>query len=460
MTTKILADFTAKLAYTDLSARSREMAKRSMLDWLGVAIRGSRETPARILRQVLLRPGPAEATLFTGEGEKASVYDVSLCNAAASHCLDFDDLHNPSIIHLACVVIPGVFAIGELHHKSGRDMIAAVCAGYEAGARAGESIIPESYFFWHTTGTAGTFGAGAAAANLLGLTPQETLMCYGSAGTQAAGLWEFLKEGAMSKALHAGKSAYAGVLSAYLAQKGFTGASEILEGEKGFCQALSVSPHFEKLVEGLGSGRLKIDDNSFKPYACCKHSHAALYAIQQLRDECRLTSRNVSEISLYVNDITDYLINNPAPTNPYGCKFSIQYCAAAMLKDGAVGLEQFTPEAVGDPTTRRIMQKIHVIRDPEIESIRAGNPAKLASRIVIMLTDGTRLERQIDYPKGDPENPFTWEDAHYKFISLAEPVYGKEKAENLYKLIENLEKYPDFAKALGQILSEPYSPIA
>lgn len=113
-------------------------------------------------------------------------------------------------------------------------MIAAVCAGYEASGRVGESVNPESYYFWHTTGTAGTFGAAAAAANLLHLDTDRTIQCYGSAGTQAAGLWEFLKDGAMSKPLHAGKSAFAGVLAAYLAQDGFTAASQILEGEKDF----------------------------------------------------------------------------------------------------------------------------------------------------------------------------------------------------------------------------------
>ena len=98
--------------------------------------------------------------------------------------------------------------------------------GYEAGARAGEAIIPESYFYWHTTGTAGIFGSAAASASILGLDAQQTNMCLGSAGTQAAGLWEFLKEGAMSKALHAGRAASAGVFSAYLAQSGFTAASK------------------------------------------------------------------------------------------------------------------------------------------------------------------------------------------------------------------------------------------
>ena len=216
------------------------------------------------------------------------------------------------------MVIPGVFAIAEAEHKTGKEMLAAVCAGYEAGGRVGETIVPESYYFWHTTGTAGTFGAAAAAANLLGLDSQQTLMCYGSAGTQAAGLWEFLKEGAMSKALHAGKSCYAGVLSAYLSREGFTGASHILEGEKGFCRAMVAEPHLDKLTEGLGNGHLIIDDNSFKPYACCKHSHSALFAIQKLCAAHQVQASDVKELRLFVNEITDSLINNPDPQNTYG----------------------------------------------------------------------------------------------------------------------------------------------
>ena len=454
MTTKALAEFTSALKYKKLSGHSVEMAKRCMLDWLGIAIRGSREKSSTIVRETVIDSNAQKATVFSGSDLKTSVLNAAFCNGSASHSLDFDDLHNPSIIHLACVVIPPVFAIAEAEHKSGKDMITAVCAGYEAGGRIGESVIPESYFFWHTTGTAGTFGAAAAAANLLNLSPEQTLNCYGSAGTQAAGLWEFLKEGAMSKVLHAGKSAYAGVLSAYLSQKGFTGASKILEGEKGFCRAMVKEPHLEKLTEGLGNGRLKIDDNSFKPYACCKHSHAALFAIQTLRKEYNLKPEDVVQVKIYVNEITNYLINNPAPKNPYGCKFSIQYCTSAMLKNGVVGIEEFMPEVIQDIVIRDLMNRTEVIPDAEMEKIHAENPAKLASKVELILKDGRRLERQVDFPKGDPDNPFTWDEAKAKFMHLAIPVYGKEKSEKLCKLIEHLEKSNDFAKDLADCLSD------
>ena len=297
-------------------------------------------------------------------------------------------------------------------------------------------------------------GGAAAAANLLNLNLEQTVNCYGSAGTQAAGLWEFLKEGAMSKVLHAGKSAYAAVLSGYLSQKGFTAASKILEGEKGFCRAMVKEPHLEKLTEGLGKGRLKIDDNSFKPYACCKHSHAALYAIQTLRAENHIKPEDVEKVKLYVNEITNYLINNPVPKNPYGCKFSIQYCTSAMLKNGVVGIEEFAPEVIQDPVVRDLMNRTEVILDAEMEKVQRENPAKLASKVVLVLKDGRTLERQVDFPKGDPDNPMTWNEARAKFMHLAVPVYGEEKSEKLCQLVEHLEKCEDFAKGLAECLGD------
>lgn len=454
MITKILADFTASLSYDKLTPVSIDMAKKCILDWLGVSIRGSQEQPAKLIRQTILCNEAKQATVFDGEQSKASVFDAAFCNGAASHTLDFDDLHNPSIIHLATVVVPGVFAIAETEHKSGRQMIAAVCAGYEAGGRIGESVIPESYFFWHTTGTAGTFGAAAAAANLLQLTPQQTLMCYGNAGTQAAGLWEFLKEGAMSKALHAGKSSYAGVLSAYLSRNGFTAASSILEGEKGFCRAMVAEPHWDRLTEGLDSKHLRIDENSFKPYACCKHSHAAIYAAQVLKKEHELQAEDISEVRIYVNDITDYLINNPQPQNPYGCKFSIQYCVAAMLTFGAVGIEQFAQDVIYNTEVRELMSRTKVIRDAAIEKIHQEDASKLASRLEVVCKDGTVHSMKVDYPKGDPDNPVTWEEAKAKFMHLAVPVYGQQQAGKLCSLIENLEECEDLAQGLAQCWKE------
>lgn len=449
--TKQIADYVSGLKYTDLGTHTVRMAKFCILDWMGIAIRGSKEKSSTILRNVVFQNHVDEATIL-GTNERAAAREAAFCNSAASHSLDFDDLHNPSIIHPACVVVAPAFSMAEKLHSTGKELITAVTAGYEASGRVGESVLPESYFFWHTTGTAGIFGGAAAVSNLMKLDGKQTLMCFGSAGTQAAGLWEFLKEGTMSKILHTGKSSYGAIIAAELAKGGFTGASQILEGEKGFCRAMVNPPHLEKLTEGLGNGTFKIDVNSFKPYACCKHSHAAIYATQVLAKENNLTPENVKKITLRVNDITNYLINNPDPQTAYGCKFSIQYCVAAMLKFGMVNIEQFAPELMNSPEMREIMAKIEVVFDKDVDAIIKSDPSKLASIVVIETVDGRKLEKEVDYPKGDPDNAFTWDEAVEKFTHLAEPVYGAKVCKQLVALIDKLDEVDDFGKALGKAL--------
>lgn len=451
--TKQLGYYASQLRYKDLSEHTIEVAKKCIFDWAGVCIRGSQEPPLRILRGLLQKGAGADcATVLTKPALRTSAWDAAFLNGAASHSLDFDDLHNASIIHLATVVVPPALAVTEAEQKSGRDLITAVVAGYEIGARVGESIIPESYHFWHTTGTAGIFGAAAAAGNVLGLDGDQMVQCLGTAGTQAAGLWEFLIDGAMSKSIHAGKASYAGVLSAYLSREGFTGASRILEGDKGFCKALSPSPHWDKLTAGLGNGHFKIDDNSFKPYACCKHSHAAIFAGICLRESFR--PEDIAKATIYVNDITDSLINNPEPRTAYGCKFSIQYCLAVALIYGEVGIDRFTETAIQDPAVRDLMARIKVVRDPEIEAIKAADPTKLASRVEVELKNGEKREQLVEYPKGDPDNTLTIPEMRAKFDSLAVPVIGEEAAAAVADMILNLEDVSAPDRVLKQVFDK------
>lgn len=444
MSTELLAAYAAKLKYEDLPSHTVEMAKKCILDWAGVCIRGSQEEPIRILQEVVAAdPGKGAATVCTDRPLVAGPAEAALLNGAASHSLDFDDLHNASVIHLATVVVPAALAICQAEKKSGKDLITAVVAGYEIGARVGETIIPESYHYWHTTGTAGIFGAAAAAGNALGLSAAEMQHCLGTAGTQAAGLWEFLVSGAMSKTIHAGKAAYAGVLSAYLSAKGFTGAARILEGEKGFCSAVSPTPHWEKLTEDFGTETFKIDDNSFKPYPCCKHSHASIFAMLTLRDQFR--REDLREIVIRVNTMTDSLINNPQPRTAYGGKFSIQYCVARAAVSGKVTIDHFTDEALRDPEVREWMTHIRVVRDEKMEELKALDPTKLASCLEIHLQNGQVLTQLVEYPKGDPANAMSLPEMKEKYFSLVTPVLGEERAETLATLILELEQRDQFA---------------
>ena len=264
-------------------------------------------------------------------------------------------------------------------------------------------------------------------------------------------MWEFLKEGAMSKALHAGRAASAGVFSAYLAQSGFTAASKILEGEKGFCPALSEAPRIEKITQNLSYNDLKIQHNSFKPYACCKHAHAAVYGAQTLRGNHGIKPEDIDCVELHVNNITDFLINNPAPQNVYGCKFSIQYCVAAVLVYGKAGVDEFNAQARSSTVMQKMMDKISVVKDEKQEKLNRENPAKLASEIIIKMKNGNKYQMQVDYPKGDPDNPMTWDESNAKFIALAEPVCGGRKAEKLSAYIKNIDEISDITAEFKKI---------
>lgn len=448
MHTVELARFVAGLQYEDLSPKTRDSAKQCLLDWLAVCIRGSLERPAIIMQELVERQGGhEEATVFARKPFRTTALLAALANGAASHALDNDDLHNASIIHLGTVVVPAALAVAEQINASGKDLITAIVAGYEVGARVGEAVNPGSYYFWHTTGTAGTFGAAAAAAKLLGLDTAQTAHCLGSAGAQAAGLWEFLKAGAMSKTLHAGKAAMNGILSAFLAKEGFTGATTILEGEKGFCLAMTPEAKLIKLTEGLGQGNYKIDENSFKPYACCRHCHSAVNASLLLCSDHQLSPEQIAEVVIKTNAMADNLVNNPEPKNSYGCKFSMQYCVAAAITFGRLSVSEFDSDKMSDATVQRLMRLIAIQVDRQLDEEFRLEPDKWSALVIITTTDGKEYQRFIEYPKGDPKNPMTHEDTTEKFRLLVSGAgYDADKIAALIALVSGMEQISAMSK--------------
>src|SRR5438105_1065576 len=269
-----LAHVLASTSFSDLPAPVITEAQRAILDWLGNAMAGALEGPARMTQRVVARLGTSDEAIVFAAG-RSSAAGAALANGVASHILELDDVHKGSTMHAGAAVIPAALAVAEREHASGQAFMLAVALGYEAALRVGEAVNPSHYRFWHPTGTAATFGAAVAAASLLHLTAEQMLDALGSAGTQAAGLWEFNADGAMSKHLHPGKAAMNGVLAADLAQLGFTGATQILEGERGFFRATAETFDETRITDGLGT-RWKISENCYKLYSCCGHTHSAI----------------------------------------------------------------------------------------------------------------------------------------------------------------------------------------
>lgn len=447
--TRQLAETLTATTAADLPETVRQDTRRAILDWLGSALAGAAETPARLTRRVVSRLGASdEATVFGGGRASAAV--AALANGVSSHILELDDIHRGSTVHGAAPIIPAALAVAEREHADGIAFIRAVTLGYEAALRIGEAVNPSHYRYWHPTGTAATFGAAAAAGSLLDFTADEMVQALGSAGTQAAGLWEFNADGAMSKHLHPGKAAFNGVLSADLSRAGFTGASRILEGERGFFQAMSQAHDSSRITDGLGS-TWKVSENGFKLHACCGHTHSAIdLAIAARKAQTWGTAEVLARVANVL--VETYgpgydIVKQAAPTTPYQAKFSLAYCVAAGLLEGRVALEQFAPGRLGsagvrDSSLAALLQRTQVAVADDLTN---RYPAAWPARLTLTLTDGSVLQSASDYPRGNPENPVSTGELEDKFMTLLSSRIGRETADVALRAVQNLERCEDMA---------------
>jgi 2-methylcitrate dehydratase PrpD len=457
--TRYLAEFLASARYDDLSAAVREDVYRATLDWLGSALAGSLEPPARIAQSVARTLGTSnEATVFNAG--RASAPAAALANGVASHILELDDVHKGSTLHAGAPVIPAALAVAERECATGPDFMLAVALGYEAALRVGEAVNPSHYRFWHPTGTAATFGAAAAAASLMKLTARQTLDALGTAGTQAAGLWEFNADGAMSKHLHPGKAAFNGILAADLARAGFTGASRILEGDRGFFRATSTAHDPSRITKGLGE-RWKITENCYKLHACCGHTHSAIDVALDIRAR-RTWSRSDVLGALECVEIQTYgpgyeIVKDPCPGTAYRAKFSIAYCVAVALLEGAVGLDQFSADRFDGSgvTVPAIAGLLGRTRVSVHDDLTARYPIEWPTRVIVTLRSGEMLDGASGYPRGNPENPVPTAALEAKLLSLLAPRFGQAFAERALDAVQSVERCEDVNAVIAGLFAEP-----
>jgi 2-methylcitrate dehydratase PrpD len=431
--TRLLADTLATARYVDFSPAIVDHARRAVLDWLGSALAGSFEPPARMACKVVAGLGASCESSILPRG-RASAAAAALANGVASHILEFDDVHKGSTLHAGAPVIPAALAIGERENSTGADFLAAVVVGYEAALRIGEAVNPSHYHYFHPTGTAATFGSAAAAGHLLKLNGRQMLDALGTAGTQAAGLWEFNTDGAMSKHLHPGKAAFNGILAADLAREGFTGATRILEGDRGFFRAMSAAFDASRITDRLGH-YWKIAENCFKMHSCCAHTHTAIDVAQNMGQA--FSPDRIESVHIRTYGPGYEIVRNHNPATPYQAKFSLAYCVAAALTEGRAGLAQFSPVRFAD-----LLPRIHMEVAPELTAMY---PEAWPVRMEIRLSDGTTLTGGADYPRGNPENPASTAELEDKFRSLVEPHCGANVASRLIEEVRNLESASDMA---------------
>ncbi len=421
-----LATFAAALCADAIPAAVLERAADLMIDWLGSALAGKGARPVETIARFAERMGPADGPselLIHRRGTSPLL--AAMTNAAASHVAEQDDLHNGSVLHPATVVFPPALAVAQALGRSGAELLAAVVAGYEVGIRVGEFLGRSHYTVFHTTGTAGTLAAATATGHLLRLDADQMAHAFGSAGTQAAGLWEFLREAADSKQLHTAHAASAGLTAAYLAADGFTGAKRIFDGKQGMAAGLSKDADPARLVDRLGT-RWALQETSFKFHASCRHTHPAADALLQAMRAHGLRAEEIDSVTARVHQgAVDVLGPVVDPQTVHQSKFSMGTVLGLMAVHGHAGLSDFDAHW-RDVAVTAFAARVSMQLDREVD---AAYPARWIGKVSLRTRDGRTIEARVDDPKGDPGNTLSRAEIEDKALRLAAYSDGASRDE-------------------------------
>jgi 2-methylcitrate dehydratase PrpD len=444
-----LAAFASALRFEDIPTPVVRKIEDLLVDWFGSAVAGHGTRPVETITRFAQAMGPAQGpSEVIINGARTTPYLAAMANAAASHVAEQDDVHNGSVFHPATVVFPPAVAVAQALGASGQQLLTAAVVGYEVGIRVGEFLGRSHYKIFHTTGTAGTLASAAAVGHLLGLTPGQMLHALGSAGTQSAGLWEFLRTAADSKQLHTAHAAAAGLMAAYLAQDGFTGAANILEGPQGLAAGMSSDANPAKLVDGLGS-RWATVETSFKYHASCRHTHPAADALLHVMQTHSLKDADLAHVLTHVHQgAIDVLGPVVKPTTVHQSKFSMGTVLALVAQYGHAGLVEFDQHFLSTET-QALRNRIEMVLDEEVD---AAYPQRWIGKVTVTTTDGRLLHGRVDEPKGDPGNTLSRQEITDKAMRLA-AFSGGASPESMRQAVAALWQVASWSR-VGSLLKQ------
>ena len=441
--TGLLAEQTCGLSSASLPDWVQQLAKQCLLDWLAVTVAGAREPLVEILLQEIQGQGGKPEASLIGQGGKVATQQAALLNGAASHALDYDDVHMHLSGHPTVTIVPGLLALAESRGASGADFIAAFVAGYEVACRIGAAVAPGHYARgFHSTATVGSFASAAACGRLLGLDARQMAAAFGIAGTQAAGLKSMF--GTMCKPLHAGKAAQNGLFAASLAARGFTSRDDVLECAQGFAatQTDSYKPR-SALAEPKDGFHIRA--NLFKYHAACYLTHAAIECGRRLRDQHHLDADAITAVTLKIDSGADKVCNIPTPRTGLEAKFSLRLTSAfALAGVDTAGLDNYSDAMAADPNLVALRDKVRVELMPDWSTT--------VTEMRVDLADGRSLATRHDsgIPAADLDEQGRRVEA--KFHSLADPILGRARAERLAALVADLEHLPNLAGLVRECL--------
>ena len=455
---KNISKFISNYRYEKATVESITTVKAAFLDFFGVTYRGSNEQASKIAFNTVgeIFSGNLDYNLkasVIGRNFKTDVLSAGFSNGVSAHALELDDGHRGAQIHLGAVIFPTALAISESFDLTGKEFLEAAIVGYEVGILLGKIVNPEHRNNgFHTTGTIGTFVAGAVASKLLKLDEDQILNALGLCGTQSAGLLESDHGGSMGKSLHVGKAVYNGILSAFLARNGFTGSETIFEGNEGFLKTM-VYPNtdykledfsFEKSLKEIGSVRVR--DIYFKKYPFCRHIHSSIDTALKLKASIGDEFDHIENIAVKTYDVAAQH-DNFNPKNAEELKQSLPYAVAISLVVGEVTVDDInqliefglldnysTVDTVN--SIKSLVGKMIILSDDKLNDLY---PEKRPSNVIIKLDKAFRngvFQNITLLPKGDFENPYQLSELIDKFKSN-NPLYDVRKL----TIIDSIEEY-------------------
>jgi 2-methylcitrate dehydratase PrpD len=424
--TEVLAEFGAACSGRALTPSVERAAKRALVDWYASVFPGFETVPVRLLTKTLSADfGPERVPLVAGGQTNART--AALINGAAAHAAEVDDSFREGMYHPGAATIAAALAAGQEVGADGAAFLRAVVAGYEISTRIGVVLGRAHYRYWHNAGTVGTFGAAAAAACLYGLDARAYAHALATVATFAAGLQQAFRMDSMSKPLHTGRAAEAGVLAAALARRGLTGSLDVLDGSDGLGRAMSDGPDWSSVGATLGQ-IFNIERLTFKNHIGCGHTFQAIDGVIELQRGAGLAVAEIARVRIGTYKPALNIACYGLPTTANEARFSFPFVVATALIHGSVRMGAFEASRLADPEIRSLMQRIEVVVDPELDALF---PRQRAARIAIDCHDGRRFQHFQPNRKGDPEDPLTDDDLTGKFRELASPVIGVDNADTL-----------------------------
>ena len=452
--TKTLAEFAANIQYEDIPAEVIARMKTSFLDSVGCCLFGATLPWTKKVQAMIEEEGARPVASIFGSGQKTSVAGAVLVNATAGHAFELDDIHKESIVHAGSIATPVVVALAEqAGGASGRTLLTAMTTGYEIGTRVGNAATMGLFFRgFHPQGASGVFVAAASAARMLNLDAARLQLALGIVGSQAGGLMA-AQEGAMVKRFHSGRAAQSGVYSAYLAQRDFTGISDVLEaGYGGYLSSYSDKPNASRLTDALGdvweTGKV-----GYKPHACVTSIHSALDAFNHLLKTHHLRPEDIARVDVGMSPMTyTHCAWEYKAQGVTAAQMNLFYGIAVIGFDGMAFVAQYAENRLSDPKILDFIKRIHARIDPEIEAM--GPAYRHAARVRVTTQDGRSFDYEILNRRGSPENPLSVDEVIYKFRNVVESCLSGSDIDRVIKLVDQLDQSENTTE-LFKILAAP-----